>query len=250
MRANADLEQFAWAASHDLKEPLRTIATYTQTLLRRRPPTPGSEEAECASYIHNGIERLHTIIDGLLAYAKAGRREPHAQIADASAVAADAIQSLHGMMAECAATVLLAPLPSVAATHLPLLQVFSNLIANALKYRSAGSPPRIEIFADPEEPSVYTTGAAPPSPPLSMVRFAVRDNGTGIDPEYLERIFEPFQRLHGDEYPGVGLGLALSKRLVERLGGRIWAESQPGSGSTFYFTLPAASAGAAAASAI
>ncbi|HXP85289.1 MAG TPA: ATP-binding protein [Bryobacteraceae bacterium] len=235
-RSNADLEQFAWAASHDLKEPLRTVAAYTQLLLRRRPPAPGSDEAEFAAFAQGGIERLHAMIDGLLAYARAGRGEEQPQVADTGTIVADAVESLHGLMAECGASVSLAPLPPVAIARTPVFQVFSNLIGNALKYRTQGAPPRIEIFAAPQESAAD-----------AMVKFAVRDNGIGIDPEYLERIFEPFQRLHGEEFPGIGLGLALTKRLVERHGGRIWVESKPGSGSTFYFTLPAAQGSTAVA---
>jgi signal transduction histidine kinase len=249
-RSNSDLEQFAWAASHDLKEPLRTVAAYTQLLLRRRAPEPGSEEAEFAEFMLGGIARLHAMIDGLLAYARAGRGEEQPQIADTTAIAADAVESLQGLMAECGASVSLAPLPAVAAAPTPVLQVFSNLIANAVKYRSAGVAPHIEIFAAAESSAERASPSASDDPdPAMMAQFAVRDNGIGIDPEYLERIFEPFQRLYGDEYPGIGLGLALSKRLVERLGGRIWVESQPGRGSTFYFTLPAAATPGAAAAA-
>jgi light-regulated signal transduction histidine kinase (bacteriophytochrome) len=231
-RSNADLEQFAWAASHDLKEPLRTVAAYTQLLLRRRPPVPGSDEAEFGAFVLCGIERLHAMIDGLLAYARAGRGEEQPQISDTSVIVADAVEGLQSLMAERGASVSLAPLPPVAAASTPVFQVFSNLIGNAVKYSIQDVCPRIEIFAAESAAS----GSADPA----MVRFAVRDNGIGIDAEYLERIFEPFQRLHGDEYPGIGLGLALSKRLVERYSGRIWAESTPGRGSTFYFTLPAA----------
>lgn len=222
-RSNVDLEQFSWAASHDLKEPLRTIAGYIQLLFRRRPPVPGSEESEWAAGIEKGIERLHAMIDGLLDYARAGRSKEESDMADAGAIAADAIDSLHELMAERKAIVTLDPLPPVAVPPTLVLQVFVNLIGNALKYCPANLTPLIEIFGSDED---------------AMVRLAVRDNGIGIESEYRSRIFEPFQRLHGDEYPGIGLGLALSKRLVESRGGRIWVESQPGAGSTFYFTLP------------
>jgi light-regulated signal transduction histidine kinase (bacteriophytochrome) len=238
-RSNADLEQFAWSASHDLKEPLRTVAAYTQLLLRRKPPVPGSEEAEFAAFVQSGIDRLHEMIDGLLAYARANQGEQQLHFCDTGAIVEDAIEALQGLMTERGASVSLTPLPPVAAPPTPVLQIFSNLIGNALKYTVEAVPPRIEIFAAREDAA-----------DAGMVQFAVRDNGIGIDAQYLDRIFEPFQRLHGDEYPGIGLGLALSKRLVERHGGRIWVECNPGSGSTFCFTLPAARAGAARATGI
>jgi signal transduction histidine kinase len=228
-RANAALEQFAWAASHDLKEPLRTIRAYAQLLLRRRPPEEGSEEAEFAAFLEQGIERLQAMVEGLLAYARAGARDEELQQAsDTSAIAADVVESLHGLMEECGAGIELAPLPAVAAEQTPVFQILSNLIGNALKYRAAGVTPCIQVFAAEDAGQ--------------MIQFGVRDNGIGIHPQYAELIFEPFERLNGDEYPGIGLGLALSKRLVASYGGRIWVESELGAGSTFYFTLPAAQA--------
>jgi light-regulated signal transduction histidine kinase (bacteriophytochrome) len=241
-RSNADLEQFAWTASHDLKEPLRTVASYTQLLLRRRPPAPGSEDAEFAAFIVQGVERMRAMIDGLLAYAHVGRDQEFGPPSDSAMahsvytadIAAEAVEALQSLMQECQASVLIAPLPPVAVAPTPLLQIFSNLIGNALKYRIEGAAPRVEILAEREACAVAD------GPAREMVRFAVRDNGIGIDPEFHERIFGPFHRLHGDEYPGIGLGLSLTRRLVERYGGQIWVESEAGAGSTFYFTLPAA----------
>jgi len=235
-RSNAELEQFAWSASHDLKEPLRTVAGYTQLLLRRRPPAPGSEEAEFAAYVLQGVERMHAMIDGLLEYARTGAAlepsEGPGAVTDTSGAASEAVEALHHLMEECGASVSIAPLPAVAVARTALLQIFSNLIGNALKYRSDAAAPCILVSAE--------------SYP-GMARFAVRDNGIGIDPEFQERIFLPFQRLHGEEYPGIGLGLALTRRLVERCGGEIWVESEAGGGSTFRFTLPAAVSGPEAA---
>jgi len=236
MRWNADLEQFAWSASHDLKEPLRTLSAYTNLLLRRRPAEPDSEEAAFAGFIQSGIERLQDMIDGLGAYARAGKGEDQPYVCDTTEIAGDAVEALQALMAERSASATLAPLPNVIAAPLPVLQIFTNLIGNALKYCEPGVAPRIEIFADEE------VDADPPPSGRPMVRFGVRDHGIGIDPQYAERIFHPFQRLHGEEYPGVGLGLALAKRLVERYGGRIWVECNPGGGCTFYFTLPLAQA--------
>jgi light-regulated signal transduction histidine kinase (bacteriophytochrome) len=248
-RSNSDLEQFAWSAGHDLKEPLRTIAGYAQLLLRRRPPAPGSEDADFAGYMLQGVERMRVMIDGLLEYARAGRdqepsqagdvpiepngepnAEPDTELSagpdmDTAAIAAETLDGMRNLLEQCGAMVSIAPLPGVAVARVPLLQIFSNLIGNGVKYRTEGVAPQIEVWA-----------AAPSGG--AMVTFAVRDHGIGIDPEFHSRIFGPFQRLHGDDYPGIGLGLALTRRLVERHGGRIWVESEAGAGSTFYFTLP------------
>jgi chemotaxis family two-component system sensor kinase Cph1 len=165
--------------------------------------------------------------------------------ADTAAIAVEAMEALQGRMEECGASISIAPLPVVAVAPTPLLQIFSNLIGNALKYRIEGEAPRIEIMAAGK---AFPMGGEPGAG--EMVRFAVRDNGIGIDPEFHERIFGPFHRLHGDEYPGIGLGLALTRRLVERYGGQIWVESEAGCGSTFYFTLPAATVGREAVAAV
>jgi light-regulated signal transduction histidine kinase (bacteriophytochrome) len=232
-RSNAELEQFAWAASHDLKEPLRTVVSYCQLLLRRRQHSVDPEELEFMQYIRGAVDRMHALIDGLLAYSRA-MYEPleTARRTDAGAVAAEAVQVFQDVIEQTGAIISIDPLPPVTVHEAPLLQVFQNLIGNALKYRRTGVPARIRISGFAES---------------GQVRFAVADNGIGIKPEHYERIFVLFRRLHGSELPGVGVGLALCKRLVERHGGRIWIEAEPGAGSTFYFTLPAAQAVNAAA---
>lgn len=225
-RSRADLDQFAWTVSHDLKEPLRLVSSYAQLLIRRRENSPDPDEQDFVEYIRAGVARIHTLIDGLLVYAGAARRQAETLgAADANAVAAEAVRSFVDVVEETGATIKIDPLPAVRANPPELLQVFQHLIGNGLKFRKPGEPPRLCISAAESD---------------GEVRFAVRDQGIGIKPEHHDRIFVLFQRLHGSEYPGIGLGLALSKRLLEAHGGRIWLESEPGASSTFYFTLPAA----------
>jgi light-regulated signal transduction histidine kinase (bacteriophytochrome) len=239
-RSNVDLEQFAWAASHDLKEPLRTISSYTDLLVRRsrgkngKAPDEG-QAAEFARYIQQGVERMSAMIDGLLAYSRAMMQPlEHDHVTNAQIAAEEAVQTLHASIEENGARIEIDPLPVVCAESGPLLQIFQNLLANALKYRTPDVAPCIRISA--------VTGGG-------EVRFAVGDNGIGIAPEHYDRIFEVFRRLHGEDYEGLGVGLAICKRLVERYGGRIWLDSEPGSGSTFYFILPAALKASAGANA-
>ena len=251
-RSNADLEQFAWAASHDLKEPLRTISGYTRLLIRRAKKKGGAarqeggqpcpkdaeggnkgtesrnqeETVEFARCIEQGVERMGGLIDALLAYSRA-MHQPLGpdSVADAQGAAEEARQTLGAAIEESSATVSIDRLPPVCAEAAPLAQIFQNLVANALKYRQPEVPPTVHISAE-------TRG--------QEVRFAVRDNGIGIAPEHYNRIFDVFRRLHGEDYEGLGIGLAICKRLVERYGGRIWLDSELGAGSTFYFTLRAA----------
>ncbi len=238
-RSNADLEQFAWAASHDLKEPLRTISGYTQLLIRRRAPVKkaglaneshsgkrDAEDAEFARYIQQGVTRMGGLIDALLAYSRA-MHQPLGpdRVTDAQSAAEEAVQTLGAAIEASGAVVHVDRLPPVCAESAPLVQIFQNLMANALKYRNSETPPCVNVSAE-------TRGGE--------VRFAVRDNGIGIASEHYDRIFDVFRRLHGEDYEGLGIGLAICKRLVERYGGRIWLESELGAGSTFYFTLRAA----------
>jgi light-regulated signal transduction histidine kinase (bacteriophytochrome) len=227
-RSNADLEQFAWAASHDLKEPLRMISSYTQLLIRRGPLAEDTQAADFARYIQQGVARMGGLIDALLAYSRAMYRPlGPGHVTDGRAAAEEAAQTLRVAIEESGAAVHIDPLPPVRAELAPLVQIFQNLLANALKYRDPKASPAIHVSA------VASDGE---------VRFSVRDNGIGIAAEHYSRIFEVFRRLHGEDYEGLGIGLAICKRLVERYGGRIWLESEPGIGSTFHFTLPAAEA--------
>ena len=228
-RSNADLEQFARAASHDLKEPLRAITNYTNILLRRYSHIADTEAQEFAGYIRDAVERMRGLIDGLLVYSRA---EGAAELGrtNAAALAADVVRSFDYEVRQTGGTLsadLPPDLPDIAIHPIALRQILTNLISNALKYCRPGVAPAVQITA------VLTSNRA---------CLAVLDNGIGIPSEHRQRIFELFQRLHGQEIPGLGVGLAICKRLAERAGGRIWAEPGTDDGSTFYVELPLSSA--------
>ncbi|MDI6875616.1 MAG: PAS domain S-box protein [Methanomicrobiales archaeon] len=228
-RSNEDLERFAYVSSHDLQEPLRAIVSYAQLLERRYKGQMGPEADEFIRYIVDGGRRMQALINDLLEYSRVTSRGRPFEVAVADAVLAAALQNLRSGIERSGAVVTHDPLPAVLADPTQLQQVFQNLIANAIKFRREDEPPRIHIAAERDG---------------SMVRFSVRDNGIGIEPQYFDRIFVIFQRLHGREkYSGTGIGLAICKRIVERHGGAIGVESEPGKGSTFHFTLPAADHG-------
>jgi PAS domain S-box-containing protein len=222
-RSNRDLEQFAYVASHDLQEPLRAVAGFV-SLLRQRYQGRLDEKAD--TYIDaaiDGATRMQTLIGDLLSYSRVGTKGRALEPTGARASLNDALTNLRASLEESGAVLHVEPLPSVRADGVQLTQLYQNLIANAVKFRS-DQPPEIRVGARREQEAWL---------------FWVRDNGIGIDPQYAERIFLIFQRLHTrTKYPGTGIGLAICKRIVERHGGRIWVESQPGQGATFYFTLP------------
>jgi PAS domain S-box-containing protein len=225
-RSNQDLEQFAYVASHDLQEPLRAVAGCGQILKRRYGEGQGQLEPMAVQLIDHMVEgaaRMQALILDLLAYSRVGARG-HELVAIESREAVDrAMKQLEGAMAEGHAHVEVKTLPRVKGDVEQLAQLFQNLMGNALKYRGK-DPVRIEIDAQ-------TSGNA--------YQFSVRDNGIGIEPQYFDKIFVLFQRLHTrEEYPGTGIGLAICKKIVERHGGRIWVESEVGEGSSFHFTLP------------
>lgn len=224
-RSHADLEQVTWAASHDLKEPLRLVTTYAQLLLRRRPPTT-PDEAEFVGYISEGVEKVTALLDGLLEYSRNLRAPADPLVhTDAGTAARKAIQNLTSMIEQRAARIVIDTLPSVRIELAALVDVFEQLFHNALTYARLGVPPLIQVSSTRNK---------------NEIRFSVQDNGIGIEPEHQARIFELFRRLHGPERPGIGVGLPLSRRLIENYGGRLWLESEPGVGSTFFFTLTAA----------
>lgn len=223
-RSNAELQQFAYVASHDLQEPLRMITSYLQLFMRRYGNNLDGEAREFLEFAVDGATRMQKLISDLLAYSRVHTRARPPEPTDSAAVLQQTIQDLQAAITDSNATVTFDELPMVMADATQLGQLFQNLISNAIKYRS-DDPPRIHISAHREGDQWV---------------FAVKDNGIGIDPKYFDRIFAIFQRLHTrDEYPGTGIGLAICKRIVERHGGRIWVESAPGQGCTFFFTLPA-----------
>ncbi len=228
-RSNADLEHFASIASHDLQEPLRMITSYLELLAHRYKGRLDAEADQFIGFAVNGAARLQALIRGLLVYSRVGVGSTVCQPTDAARAADLALENLQLVIAEKGASITRDPLPTVHGDPLMLTHLFQNLIGNALKF-CQGRAPHIHLSAQPAEGEWI---------------FSVADNGIGIEPQYLERIFGIFQRLHSHaEYPGTGIGLALCKRIVERLGGRIWVTSEFGEGSVFSFSLPAGAGGA------
>jgi PAS domain S-box-containing protein len=222
-RSNSELEQFAYVASHDLQEPLRMISSYTQLLMRRYGDRFDKEAKEFMDFVVDGSARMKQLIEDILAYSRIGTRGRELAPVESEAALKRALGSLRGSIEASGATVTHDPLPPVHADAVQLAQLFQNLIGNALKFKG------------PDAPLVRVSATQR----ADAWEFAVNDNGIGIDPEFFGRIFMVFQRLHGKgEYPGTGIGLAICKKVVDRHGGRIWVESWPGAGSTFYFTLP------------
>lgn len=224
-RSNEELQRFAYVASHDLQEPLRTIASYVQLLERRYGERLDADGREFMGFIVDGARRMQRMVDDLLTLSRVGSHGGDLVPTSIDAALDRSLADLEAALRTSAATVTRSSLPMVRGDERQLQQLFSNLIGNAVKF-SGSQPPRIEIDARRE-------GA--------LWNFSVRDHGIGIEPQYSERIFVIFQRLHArEEYPGTGIGLALCKKIVERHGGRIWVDSQQGEGSTFHFTLLAA----------
>ena len=226
--SNAELERFAFVASHDLQEPLRTVGALSQLLIRRYSNEADDQAKEVCGYIQTAVHRMEVLIRDLLAYSRIVHDSPEQElhaVADLNISLNDAVMSLESSIAECDAVISVELLPTVRGDGTQLTQVFQNLLSNSLKYRNAEVRPHIKVTAKRQDCAWLV---------------CVADNGFGFEPEYAERIFGLFRRLHRDEYPGTGLGLAICKRILERFGGRIWAESTPGAGAQFYFSLPAA----------
>jgi PAS domain S-box-containing protein len=226
-RSNRDLEQFAYVASHDLQEPLRMVAAYTQLLAERYRGKLDENADKYIAYAVEGAVRMQALIRDMLAFSRVGRNGKHRGNTDCNAVVAEAMLNLRAAIEESGALVTHDPLPTVAADRTQLGQLFQNLIGNAIKFRGKEKP-AIRVSADRQGGEWV---------------FSVADNGIGIAPEHKDVIFVIFQRLHArEEYSGNGVGLAICKKIVEHHGGRIWVESEPGQGCTFRFTLPARSA--------
>jgi signal transduction histidine kinase len=208
--------------SHDLREPIRSISCYVD-LLQLRAPASDTNIREYAHFIRSAAERMNALVAGMLDYARmvGAEKQPDVPV-DMNAVLQTALANLQMKIEEAGATIVHDELPSVWGDFVQLTQVVQNLVSNAIAYRSA-APPQIFVKADRGD---------------DCWRFSIRDNGVGIEPLYLEQLFVPFKRLHGREIPGAGLGLAICRFIVERHGGRIWADSAPGQGTTFRFTLP------------
>ena len=224
-RSNRELEQFAYVASHDLQEPLRIVSSYVQLLARRYEGKLDRDADEFISYAVEGANRMKSLINDLLAYSRVGTRGREFVPVSMEEALERTMRNLHLAIEDSGATLTHDVLPVVLADYVQMTQLLQNLIANAIKFRGH-NPPRVHIGARRQEQHWL---------------FFVRDHGIGIDPQYAERIFVIFQRLHNrDEYPGTGIGLSICRKIVERHGGQIWVESQPGRGATFYFTLPAA----------
>lgn len=222
-RSNEELEQFAYVASHDLQEPLRAVTSYTQLLAQRYQDNLDAKADKYINYIVDGASRMQQLINDLLAYSRLGTRVQEFEIADCNAAVDQSLCNLQIAIAEKQAVITKDVMPTVMADEFQLVQLFQNLIGNAIKF-CREDVPIIHISAIIQDDELV---------------FSVRDNGIGIDPEYADRIFIIFGRLHSRrEYVGTGIGLAICKRIVERHGGRIWVESLPNEGATFYFTIP------------
>ncbi len=222
-RSNADLQQFAYVASHDLQEPLRMVSSYTQLLAKRYKGKLDADADEFIAFAVDGAGRMQKLIQDLLAYSRVSTGGRRFEPTSVGIVLNSALNNLLNAVKESRAEITHDPLPAVMGDEKQLVQLFQNLLSNAVKF-SREQPPRIHVSAKRS---------------VGEWVFSIHDNGIGIDPQYADRIFVIFQRLHTrEEYPGTGIGLAICKKIVERHGGRMWVESELGKGATFYFTIP------------
>jgi len=223
-RANRDLEQFAFSASHDLQEPLRNIKIYSELLAREFGDNLHPEARRYMEYLRSGATRMEMLVRDLLAYTRAGQPDEPTEMTNASEALQAALSVLSDAITEAGARITSDPMPTVQVRATHLQHLFQNLIDNAIKYRSPDRSPRVHVGSERQD---------------LKWDFTVTDNGIGIQPEYNENIFGLFKRLHtSDKYSGMGIGLAICRRIMDRYPGRIWVESEPGKGSTFHFTLP------------
>ena len=221
-RSNTELEQFAYVISHDLQEPLRMVSSYTQLLAKRYGKKLDADADEFIAYAVDGAKRMQTLLHDLLEYSRVGTRGKPFSLVNCEHIVEQTMANLKIAIEECGASVSYDVLPTIMGDEGQLGQLFQNLIGNAIKFRGEEAP-EVHIAAQRRN---------------NMVTFSVKDNGIGIDPQHSQNIFEIFRRLHTrDEYPGTGMGLAICKKIVERHGGHISVQSQPGQGSTFYFSV-------------
>lgn len=222
--SNKELEQFAYVASHDLQEPLRMVASYIQLLQRRYKGQLSSEADEFINFAVDGVVRMKALINDLLVYSRVNTKEFPVEPVDVNKIIESVKINLKAVIEESGAEIIYSNLPTIVCSPLQLTQLFQNFVSNAIKFKRENVPPRVEITA-------RHTG--------DEWLFSVSDNGIGIDEEFSDKIFVIFQRLHNfNEYPGTGIGLAICKKIIEKIGGHIWVESEPGKGSTFNFTVP------------
>lgn len=223
-RSNAELQQFAYVASHDLQEPLRMVSSYTQLLAKRYKGKLDADADDFIGFAVDGASRMQKLIQDLLSYSRASTRSIEPERVPTEAALTAATDNLRIAVKESGAVITHDPLPTLTVDERQLTQLFQNLLSNAMKFRGHESP-RVHVSAKRLDAEWV---------------FSVQDNGIGIDRQYADRIFVIFQRLHNrEQYPGTGIGLAICRRIVERHGGRMWMESEPGKGATFFFTLPA-----------
>jgi light-regulated signal transduction histidine kinase (bacteriophytochrome) len=221
-RSNAELEQFAYVASHDLQEPLRMVASYNQLLARRYKGKLDKDADDFIGFSVEGVTRMQRLINDLLEYSRVGTRGGERVEVDLAEVLGHVRSNLERAIADTKAIITNDPLPRVQADQGQMLQLLQNLVGNAIKFHRDDEAPAVHVGMKPDGQT-----------------FFVKDNGIGIDSQFFDRIFVIFQRLNAREkYPGTGIGLAICKKIVERHGGRIWVESEPGKGSTVLFTLP------------
>jgi PAS domain S-box-containing protein len=221
-RSNEELYRFGYVASHDLQEPLRMIVSYVQLLERRYKGKLDSDADDYINFAVDGAKRMQNLINDLLSYSRVDSRGKVFESTNMEKVFEAAMDNLQVAIEDSKAEVTHEPLPTVVADEVQMVQIFQNMVANAIKFHDKEAP-RVHVSAELKE---------------NEWLFSVKDNGMGIEPQYFDRIFIIFQRLNGQEYSGTGLGLSIVKKIIERHGGRVWVESEYGKGSTFYFTIP------------